>query len=79
MAYGRKIWRSFVKDTKKPIDDLAILFQNLEKVEFPSRDYYFKLCWCPTPLIEVDNLTNHLRRPGLGKGRSGSWWSSQNL
>ncbi len=62
--WGGKFGGNFVPETlKKPIDDLAILFSKLRKSKsfLQERDYYFKnYIGAPTPLIKLNNLTNHL-------------------
>tara|TARA_Y100001970_G_C14236083_1_gene861873 strand:- start:1143 stop:2369 length:1227 start_codon:yes stop_codon:yes gene_type:complete len=62
--WGGKFGGNFVPETlKKPIDDLSILFSKLRKSKsfLQERDYYFKnYIGAPTPLIKLNNLTNHL-------------------
>jgi tryptophan synthase/tryptophan synthase beta chain len=62
--YGGKFGGNFIPETlKKPVEDLTILFEKLRKnKEFlKQRDHYFKnYVGAPTPLIKLNNLTNHL-------------------
>ena len=62
--YGGKFGGNFIPETlKKPIDDLAKLFEKLRKDKkfLKERDYYFKsYIGVPTPFIKLENLTNHL-------------------
>ena len=62
--WGGKFGGNFIPETlKKPVEDLAILFQKLRKYKkfIRERDYYFKN-WvgAPTPFIKLENLTNYL-------------------
>jgi tryptophan synthase beta chain len=63
--YGGKFGGNFIPETlKKPIDDLTKLFTKLRKDKqfIKERDYYFKnYIGAPTPLIKLENLTEHLR------------------
>ena len=62
--WGGKFGGSFVPETlKKPIEDLANLFEKLrnDKSFVEERDHYFKnYVGAPTPFIKLDNLTDHL-------------------
>ena len=62
--WGGKFGGSFVPETlKKPIEDLEKLFSKLRKDKsfIKERDYYFEnYVGTPTPLIKLDNLTDHL-------------------
>ena len=62
--WGGKFGGNFVPETlKKPIDDLTTLFSKLRKDKsfIKERDYYFEnYVGTPTPLIKLDNLTDHL-------------------
>ena len=62
--YGNKFGGNFVPETlKKPIEDLAQLFQKLryDKQFLEQRDYYFdNYTGAPTPFIKLQNLTRHL-------------------
>ena len=62
--YGNKFGGNFVPETlKKPIEDLAQLFQKLryDKQFLKERDYYFdNYVGAPTPFIKLQNLTRHL-------------------
>ncbi len=62
--YGGRFGGNFVPETlKKPIDDLTKLFSKLRKDKnfLKQRDYYFKnYIGSPTPLIKLENLTEHL-------------------
>ena len=62
--YGGKFGGNFIPETlKKPIDDLTKLFSKLRKDKnfLNKRDYYFNnYIGSPTPLIKLENLTNHL-------------------
>ena len=62
--YGGKFGGNFIPETlKKPIDDLTKLFAKLRKDKkfLKERDHYFKTyVGAPTPLIKLDNLTDHL-------------------
>ena len=62
--YGGKFGGNFIPETlKKPIDDLTKLFAKLRKDKnfLNKRDYYFNnYIGSPTPLIKLENLTNHL-------------------
>ena len=62
--YGGKFGGNFVPETlKKPIDDLTRLFSKLRKDKnfLKERDYYFQTyVGAPTPLIKLENLTDHL-------------------
>ena len=62
--YGGKFGGNFIPETlKKPIDDLTMLFEKLrrDKKFLNERDYYFKsYVGAPTPLIKLENLTEHL-------------------
>ena len=62
--YGNKFGGNFVPETlKKPIEDLAQLFQKLryDKQFLEQRDYYFdNYIGAPTPFIKLQNLTRHL-------------------
>ena len=62
--WGGKFGGNFIPETlKKPVEDLNNLFEKLRKDKnfIKERDYYFKN-WvgAPTPLIKLENLTNHL-------------------
>ena len=63
--YGGKFGGNFIPETlKKPIDDLTKLFSKLRKNKqfLRERDYYFKnYIGAPTPLIKLENLTDHLK------------------
>ncbi len=63
--YGGKFGGNFIPETlKKPIDDLTKLFSKLRKNKqfLRERDYYFKnYIGSPTPLIKLENLTDHLK------------------
>ena len=62
--YGGKFGGNFIPETlKKPIDDLTRLFSKLRKDKnfLKERDYYFQTyVGAPTPLIKLENLTDHL-------------------
>ena len=62
--YGGKFGGNFIPETlKKPIDDLTKLFAKLRKDKnfLNKREYYFNnYIGSPTPLIKLENLTNHL-------------------
>jgi tryptophan synthase beta subunit len=62
--YGKKFGGNYVPETlKKPIEDLANLFENLryDKKFLKERDYYFKnYIGTPTPFFKLNNLTKHL-------------------
>ena len=62
--YAKKFGGNFVPETlKKPIEDLAQLFQKLryDKQFLKERDYYFdNYVGAPTPFIKLQNLTRHL-------------------
>ena len=62
--WGGKFGGNFVPETlKKPIEDLEKLFSKLRKDRsfIKERDYYFEnYVGAPTPLIKLDNLTDHL-------------------
>jgi len=62
--WGGKFGGSFVPETlKKPIEDLTNLFSKLrnDKSFIKERDYHFEnYVGTPTPLIKLDNLTDHL-------------------
>ena len=62
--WGGKFGGNFVPETlKKPIEDLEKLFSKLRKDKsfIKERDYYFEnYVGAPTPLIKLDNLTDHL-------------------
>jgi tryptophan synthase beta chain len=62
--WGGKFGGSFIPETlKKPIEDLAILFEKLryDKKFLKERNYYFKnYIGSPTSLIKLQNLTEHL-------------------
>ena len=62
--WGGKFGGNFVPETlKKPIDDLTKLFEKLRKDKsfLNERDHYFNnYVGSPTPLIRLDNLTDHL-------------------
>ena len=62
--YGGKFGGNYIPETlKKPIDDLTKLFSRLRKDKkfLKERDHYFKTyVGAPTPLIKLDNLTDHL-------------------
>jgi len=62
--WGGKFGGNFVPETlKKPIEDLEKLFSKLRKDQsfIKERDYYFEnYVGAPTPLIKLDNLTDHL-------------------
>ena len=67
--WGGKFGGSFVPETlKKPIDDLTVLFRKLRKDKkfLAERDYHFN-SWIgvPTPLIKLENLTEHLNGPQI--------------
>ena len=59
--YGKKFGGNYVPETlKKPIDDLANLFEKLryDKKFLKERDYYFKnYIGTPTPFFKLKNLT----------------------
>ena len=61
--WGGKFGGNYVPETlKKPIEDLEKLFSKLRKDKsfIAERDYYFKnYVGAPTPLIKLDNLTDH--------------------
>jgi len=62
--WGGKFGGNFIPETlKKPVEDLATLFERLRKDKnfIQERDYYFKN-WVgsPTPFIKLNNLTKHL-------------------
>ena len=62
--WGGKFGGNFIPETlKKPVEDLANLFEKLRKNKnfIKERDYYFKN-WvgAPTPFIKLENLTKHL-------------------
>ena len=62
--WGGKFGGNFIPETlKKPIDDLAILFQKLrfDNKFLKQRDYYFKnYIGSPTSFIKLQGLTEHL-------------------
>ena len=62
--WGGKFGGNFVPETlKKPIEDLEKLFSKLRKDKsfIEERDYHFEnYVGTPTPLIKLDNLTDHL-------------------
>ena len=63
--WGGKFGGNFIPETlKKPVEDLAILFEKLrrDKKFIKERDYYFKN-WVgsPTSFIKLENLTKRLR------------------
>ena len=62
--YGKKFGGNYVPETlKKPIDDLANLFEKLryDKKFLKERDYYFKnYVGTPTPFFKLKNLTKYL-------------------
>ena len=62
--YGKKFGGNYVPETlKKPIDDLANLFEKLryDKKFLKERDYYFKnYIGTPTPFFKLKNLTKYL-------------------
>ena len=62
--YGGKFGGNYVPETlKKPIEDLANLFEKLryEKKFLNERDFYFKnYVGSPTRFIKLKNLSNHL-------------------
>ena len=62
--YGGKFGGNYVPETlKKPIEDLANLFEKLryDKKFLNDRDYYFKnYVGTPTPFFKLKNLTKHL-------------------
>jgi len=62
--YGGKFGGNYVPETlKKPIEDLANLFEKLrrDKKFLNYRDYYFKnYVGAPTPFFKLKNLTKHL-------------------
>ena len=62
--YGGKFGGNYIPETlKKPIDDLTKLFAKLRKDKnfLNKREYYFNnYIGSPTPLIKLENLTNHL-------------------
>ena len=62
--WGGKFGGNFIPETlKKPVEDLAILFEKLRKDKkfIKERDYYFKN-WIGgyTPFLKLENLTRHL-------------------
>ena len=62
--WGGKFGGNFIPETlKKPVEDLAILFNKLRKDKkfIQERDYYFQN-WvgAPTPFVKLENLTEHL-------------------
>ena len=63
--WGGRFGGNFIPETlKKPIEDLTVLFEKLRynKKFLKERDYYFKnYIGVPTPLIKLENLTEHLR------------------
>ena len=63
--YGGKFGGNYIPETlKKPIDDLTKLFARLRKDKkfLKERDHYFETyVGSPTPLIRLDNLTDHLK------------------
>ena len=73
--YGGKFGGNFIPETlKKPIDDLTKLFSKLRKDKkfLRERDYHFKnYIGSPTPLIKLENLTDHLGGPNLCKSSFG--------
>ena len=62
--WGGKFGGNFIPETlKKPVEDLAILFENLryDKKFLKQRDYYFKnYIGSPTSFIKLQNHSNHL-------------------
>ena len=62
--WGGKFGGNFIPETlKKPVDDLTKLFAKLRKDKkfLKERDHYFNnYIGAPTPLIKLENLTNHL-------------------
>jgi len=62
--YAQKFGGSYVPETlKKPIEDLAKLFQRLrhDKNFIKERDFYFEnYIGAPTPFIKLQNLTRYL-------------------
>ena len=62
--YGGKFGGNYVPETlKKPIEDLAILFEKLrnDRKFLKERDYYFKnYVGAPTPFFKLKNLTKYL-------------------
>ena len=62
--YGGKFGGNYVPETlKKPIEDLANLFEKLRhnKKFLNERDYFFKnYVGAPTPFFKLKNLTRHL-------------------
>ncbi|MDC0855491.1 tryptophan synthase subunit beta [Candidatus Pelagibacter sp.] len=62
--WGGKFGGNFIPETlKKPVEDLAILFEKLryDKKFVKQRDYFFKnYIGSPTSFIELQNLSNHL-------------------
>ena len=62
--WGGKFGGNFIPETlKKPIEDLTNEFQKIRKNKkfLKKRDFYFKnYIGAPTPLIKLQNLSNHL-------------------
>ena len=62
--WGGKFGGNFIPETlKKPVEDLAILFEKLryEKKFLKQRDYYFKnYIGSPTSFIKLQNLSRNL-------------------
>ena len=62
--WGGKFGGNFIPETlKKPIEDLAALFEKLryDKKFLKQRDYYFKnYIGSPTPFFKLQNLSDHL-------------------
>jgi len=62
--WGGKFGGNFIPETlKKPVEDLTVLFSKLRKDKnfIKEKDYYFKnYVGCPTRLVKLENLTNHL-------------------
>ena len=62
--YGGKFGGNYVPETlKKPIEDLANLFEKLRRNKnfLNERDYYFKnYIGSPTPFFKLENLTKYL-------------------
>tara|TARA_B100001250_G_scaffold411783_1_gene441251 strand:+ start:745 stop:1980 length:1236 start_codon:yes stop_codon:yes gene_type:complete len=67
--WGGKFGGSFIPETlKKPVDDLTKVFLKLRKNKnfLKKRDYYFKnYIGGPTPLIKLENLSDHLKGPQI--------------
>ena len=71
--YGGKFGGNYVPETlKKPIEDLAKLFEKLrhDKKFLNDRDYYFKnYVGAPTPFFKLKNLTKHLGGAQIGANK----------